>query len=133
VGGRLPLPVWDGAARFYYSGRAGGHGAQFPEAYGAIGLATLRIDGFCSMYSGEQPGAILTKPVTWPGGELLVNADPRRDISGHHSGDDGTYGSIRVELRDADNKPLAGYRFADCNPINRNTRNFNEEPVDLYG
>ena len=23
---------------FYYSGRAGGHGAQFPEAYGAIGL-----------------------------------------------------------------------------------------------
>ena len=52
---------------FYYSGRAGGHGAQFPEAYGAIGLATLRIDGFCSLYGGEQPGALLTKPVTWPG------------------------------------------------------------------
>ena len=28
---------------FYYSGRAGGHGAQFPGAYGAIGLATLRV------------------------------------------------------------------------------------------
>ena len=66
---------------FYYSGRAGGHGAQVPEAYGAIGLATLRIDGFCSLYGGEQPGALLTKPVTWPGGELLVNADPRRDIT----------------------------------------------------
>ena len=109
--------------------RAGGHGAQFPEAYGAIGLATLRIDGFCSMYGGEQPGAILTKPVTWPGGELMVNADPRRDISGHHSGDDGTYGSIRVEIRDPENNPLDGYRFADCNPITRNTRNFKEEPV----
>ena len=114
---------------FYYSGRAGGHGAQFPEAYGAIGLATLRIDGFCSMYGGEQPGAMLTRPVTWPGGELMVNADPRRDISGHHSGDGGTYGSVRVELRDAENKPLDGYRFADCNPITRNTRNFDEEPV----
>ena len=34
---------------FYYSGRAGGHGAQFPMAYGAIGLATMRIDGFCSL------------------------------------------------------------------------------------
>ena len=114
---------------FYYSGRAGGHGAQFPEAYGAIGLATLRIDGFCSMYGGEQPGAMLTRPVTWPGGELMVNADPRRDISGHHSGDGGTYGSVRVELRDAENKPLDGYRFADCNPVTRNTRNFDEEPV----
>ena len=93
-----------------------------PEAYGAIGLATLRIDGFCSMYGGEQPGAILTKPVTWPGGELMVNADPRRDISGHHSGDGGTYGSVRVELRDPENKPLDGYRFADCNPVTRNTR-----------
>ena len=100
-----------------------------PEAYGAIGLATLRIDGFCSMYGGEQSGAILTKPVTWPGGELLVNADPRRDISGHHSGDDGTYGSVRVEIRDAENKPLDGYRFADCNPVARNTRDFKEEPV----
>ena len=43
---------------FYYSGRAGGHGAQFPGAYGAIGLATLRVDGFCSLYSGRTAGSV---------------------------------------------------------------------------
>ena len=45
---------------FYYSGRSGGRGALFPEAYGAIGLATLRIDGFCSLWSCDHPGAVLT-------------------------------------------------------------------------
>ena len=113
---------------FYYSGRAGGHGAQFPEAYGAIGLATLRVDGFCSLRSGEAPGGVLTKPVTWPGGELLVNADPRRDISGHHSNDTSPGGQVAVEIRDADNRPLDGFGFADCNPITRNTRIFEEQP-----
>ena len=114
---------------FYYSGRAGGHGAQFPEAYGAIGLATLRIDGFCSMYGGEQAGAILTKPVTWPGGELMVNADPRRDISGHHSGDDGTYGSVPGGAARPGEQAARRLPLRRLQPDHPQHPNFKEEPV----
>ena len=114
---------------FYYSGRSGPHGALFPEAYGAIGLATLRVDGFCSMWSCDHPGAILTKPMTWVGGDLLLNVDPRRDISGHHTGGLSKVGGmVSVEIHDEQNNPIEGFRFADCNPIEKNTRNFDEEP-----
>jgi hypothetical protein len=112
---------------FYYSGRAGGHGAQYPGAYGAIGLATLRVDGFCSLQGGESPGAVLTKPMTWVDGDLLINTDPRRDITGHHNNDGSPVGSVRVEVRDEDNQPIAGFGFADSNPITTNTRNFEED------
>ena len=109
---------------FYYSGRSGGHGVQFPMAYGAIGLATLRIDGFCSLQSVDRAGAVLTKPMTWVAGDLLLNVDPRRDITGHHS--DVTCGRVSVEIRDEQNNPIEGYRFSDCNPIVKNTRNSSE-------
>ena len=116
---------------FYYSGRAGGHGAQFPGAYGAIGLATLRVDGFCSLYSGRTAGSVsggvLTKPISWVDGDLLLNADPRRDITGHHTNDTTAGGKVSVEIRDDANRPIEGYRFADCNPIVDNTRNFEED------
>ena len=116
---------------FYYSGRAGGHGAQFPGAYGAIGLATLRVDGFCSLYSGRTAGSVsggvLTKPISWVDGDLLLNADPRRDITGHHTNDTTAGGKVSVEIRDDANRPIEGYRFADCNPIVDNARNFEED------
>ena len=34
-----------------------------------------------------------------------------------------------MEVRDTENRPLDGYCFADCKPIMRNTRNFDEGPV----
>lgn len=75
---------------------------------------------------GEDPGGILTKPMTWPGGNLLINADPRRDISGHHTNDTFPGGKTSFEIRDEQNHPLDGFRFTDCNPITNNTRNFEE-------
>jgi len=112
---------------FYYSGRAGGHGGQFPGEYGAIGLATLRVDGFCSLQAGEAAGGVLTKPMTWVDGDLLLNVDPRRDITGHHTNDTTDGGRVRVEIRDEQNHPIDGYRFADSSAIVRNTRNFEED------
>ncbi|MEA4918651.1 glycosyl hydrolase family 32 [Proteiniphilum sp.] len=42
---------------------------------GAIGMATLRRDGFASMETGKQPGTLLTRPVTFSGKFLFVNTD----------------------------------------------------------
>ncbi len=106
----------------YYSGRSGAHKVQYPHNYGAIGLATLRIDGFCSIYGTNNAGWILTPPMTWPGGNLEVNVDPRRDITSHpmHTSNE----RLRVEVRDENNKPLAGFGIDDCHPITTNTSRF---------
>lgn len=111
--------------RFYYSGRAGCHGVQFPMAFGAIGLTTLRIDGFGPLQAADRAGAVLTKPMAWMGGDLLLNVDPRRDITGMS---DTICGMVSVEIRDEHNYPIEGYRFSDCNPLVRNTESFDENP-----
>ena len=40
-----------------------------------VGLARLRRDGFASLNAGEQPGRIMTRPLTFKGKSLFVNAD----------------------------------------------------------
>lgn len=104
---------------FYYSGRTGAHGVQFPINHGAIGLATLRIDGFCSLQALEIPGFLLTRPLTWVDGDLLVNVDPRRDVTAHPW--DASQGWLRVEVRDQDNRTIEGYGLDECIPLTKNT------------
>jgi len=67
---------------FYYSGRSTRHD-EIPND-GAIGLATLRADGFASMTAAEE-GTLTTKPLKLTGGKLFLNAD-------------ASQGGIRVEL-----------------------------------
>jgi len=69
----------------------------------AIGLATLRLDGFVSLDAGPKAGSLTTKPLEIPGGSLQVNADVR--------------GELRAELLDEADRPLPGYAAADCRPI----------------
>jgi hypothetical protein len=99
---------------FYYTGRSAAHNVPYPMNHGAIGLAVLRIDGFASLMAGERVGEVLTKPMRWPGGDLHVNADPRRDLSSHPG---FCVGDIRVEARDAENKPVLGYTWDVCEPV----------------
>jgi len=63
---------------------------------------TLRVDGFVSINAGYRPGELLTKPLTFAGRELEINYAT------------SAVGSIRVELRDAANKPIPGYMLGDC-------------------
>lgn len=109
--------VQHGALWFYYSGRSGAHGVSFPHNHGGIGLATLRIDGFCSLAAQETPGSVLTKPMVWPDGNMLVNIDPRRNLSSHPG---HTTGELRVEVRTTANQPIKGYSAADCVPLVHN-------------
>ena len=63
----------------YYGGIEGPHtGRKFPQVKRthapAIGLATLRRDGFVSLEANDQSGAMLTKPIVVTGDHLHVNA-----------------------------------------------------------
>ena len=63
---------------------------------------TLRVDGFVSVQAPLSGGEVITKPLTFHGGKLEINFST------------SAAGSVRVELQDADRKPIAGYRLDDC-------------------
>jgi len=106
---------------FYYGGFSHGH-ICFPHSRRfikpAIGLATLRIDGFCSLQAKEKAGWFMTPPVQWPGDELHVNVDARLSQDSHMA---HCTGEVVVEVRNAEAKPIKGYSFKDCIPICCNT------------
>jgi hypothetical protein len=87
---------------FYCSGRRGS--AENREAGGSTGLATLRRDGFASVRAAAQEGTLTTRPVTFQGSRLFINAATRE-------------GAVRVELLDEQFQPLPGYGRADSIPV----------------
>lgn len=95
----------DSSLRFFYDGRRHSHREAFPS--GAVGVAHLRQEGFCSIAGGpELEGLLETVPFLLPAGDLTVNAHT------HHGG------ALRVEMLSAEgaadaaaigqSKPLAG-------------------------
>ena len=95
---------------FYYSGLRGdgerlakGSGRWHRNGMysnGAIGVATLRRDGFAGMVADGR-GELLTKPVAFSGKHLFVNAECR-------------FGSISAEVAGEDGKAIDGFSFEDC-------------------
>ena len=86
----------------YYSGRSTTHG-ETPNT-GAIGLATLRLDGFVSMDAGPDGGTLTTKPLKLQGNTLCINTDA-----------DG--GRVSVEILDASGKPLPAFAADQAVPV----------------
>lgn len=84
---------------FYCSGRN--------NKVGSTGLATLRRDGFASMDAGEEEGELITRPVTFSGQHLFVNADVaggelrvsvlQKDLSDFHDRTPKTIGVFTAE------------------------------------
>lgn len=62
----------------------------------------LRTDGFASVHTGADVGELLTHPLRFTGGELVVN----------YSTSAG--GSLRVEIQDPSGQPIPGFALADC-------------------
>lgn len=92
----------------WYSGRTHrAHGTQ-ARARAAIGLATLRRDGFASLRCGSRGGEVMTEPVRVDGSRLLVNAAV-------------TFGRLDVRLI-RDEAVAAGYAFEDCDGAQRDDR-----------
>ena len=96
-----PIRVGD-ALWLYYSGRGTTHGEK-PNT-GAIGLGTLRLDGFVSMDAGQAGGELTTKPCLLQGGRLYVNVD----VAG---------GSLRAELIDESGRTIDPYTSQNCGPV----------------
>jgi len=66
---------------------------------------TFRVDGFVSVRASASGGGIVTKPLVFSGRKLLVNFAAK----GH--------GSLRVELQDAEGKPIPGFTLADSTAL----------------
>jgi hypothetical protein len=82
----------------YYAGGNERHGTEevrFNRRH-AIGLATLRLDGFVALAAGEKPGTVVTRPFKLEGSKLLVNV-------GAGAGD------VAVELLDEAHRPIASH------------------------
>lgn len=86
----------------YYAGWDGPHGTR--ERTPGIGLAKVRKEGLISLRGPRGGGVACTRPVRWPGGELLVNADARG-------------GELKVRISDERRDVLPGYDYDDCVPI----------------
>ena len=121
VYGGNTLLVVDDEIRLYYLGANMGHCTRIlptTKPYHAlgVGLATLRLDGFASLGTGEgkdgKPavGEFTTKPL-----RVGINGNTSHlQINGRcHEG-----GSIRVALLDGKTgKPLPGFTLDDCDPF----------------
>jgi len=62
---------------------------------------TLRLDGFASVHAPFAGGELLTRPLRFAGSTLELNCST------------SAAGGIRVEIQDADGKPIPGHALAD--------------------
>jgi hypothetical protein len=81
----------------------------YNEHYGhetaRVRRATIRTDGFVSVHAPWEGGEFTTKPFVFEGTELELNYST------------SVAGSIRVEVLEADGKPIPGFRAEDCYEI----------------
>jgi hypothetical protein len=97
---------------FYYSAYQGNPATAGKEwmqdggmySHGATGVAVLRRDGFASMDAGAAPGTLTTRPVTFSGRRLFVNAAVAA-------------GSVRAEIRDLSGRPIAPFTLENSIPF----------------
>jgi hypothetical protein len=61
----------------------------------------LRTDGFVSVHAGSTGGELVTKPLVFKGGNLVLNYSTSAS------------GSIQLEIQDARGKPLPGFALQD--------------------
>jgi hypothetical protein len=101
-----PPLVVDDEIRIYYTGINGRnwHNYHKDASDHAVGLATLRLDGFVSVNAGEEPGTLTTRSLVFLGDTLVVNAN-------------ATGGSLTVEALDPEGTVIEGFGTADCAPI----------------
>jgi hypothetical protein len=98
-------PVLVGDELFiYYGGSRNPARDKRPESDWPIdlGLAKLRRDGFASLNAGEKPGQIMTRPLSFKGKNLFVNAEVA----------DG--GWIKAAVLSRDSQPVVGCTLEDA-------------------
>ena len=94
--------VLDHEVRIYYGA---GNGTHSNWRDGFLALATLRPDGFASVTAPLAGGEITTKPLRFSGNRLAINYST------------SAAGSVRVEIQDAEGRPIPGFTLEDCPEI----------------
>jgi hypothetical protein len=111
-----PLLIGDSMV-FYFGGRWTSHSYTAAQQYAAIGYASLGVDRFCAL-EGAGGGSVETVSLTWPGGDLALNADTRESFAAHPM---YASGEITVEVLDADGTPLPDWSGERCARFRGNT------------
>ena len=93
--------------RLFYGGFDVTHGA---DGKGAIGLASLRKDGFVSLDAGAAEGTVTTRAFTGAQGPLRVNYR-------------AAGGVLKVEILDGKGVVLSGYSRQECDPLKTDSVN----------
>lgn len=96
---RAPVILGD-KLYFYYGGFDKAHDDGASNA--AIGLATLRLDGFCSMQAGSKEGWLISRREVFNTPQITINAKC------------GPYGYVAAEIVDRHNNPIPGFTKTDC-------------------
>jgi len=96
--------VENGEIKLYYGGFDNSHNGPQPW-HAAVGLATLRKDGFASLDAGNDSGTVTTHGLRRADGPLHVNY--RADAGGE----------LRVEVLDLEGNVLDGYGGQACTPL----------------
>ena len=97
---------------FYFCGKSGSHfhvKAGPPRSSG-IGLATVTVDRFASISASFMEGQLVTRPMTWPGGDLMLNASTTRHFEVYPYDGGGT---MTIDVWDESGKPIED--FSDSN------------------
>lgn len=100
---RAPVVVGD-KLHFYYGGFDRVHD-YYKDVSGAIGLAILRLDGFCSMRAGVKEGSLISRREVFRTPKVNINAKT------------ATTGYVIAELLDRNNNVIPGFSRADCIPF----------------
>ena len=101
-----PMIERDGKLWFYFGGRSTLKMTTNPRRLvGAIGLAFLRIDGFCSRDASPDGGSLTTRRLVLQGSQLTVNARIR------------TGASLRVAVLDENGAPVPGFDESQVVPV----------------
>ena len=93
---------------FPYGGFPIHHDSKETNWESAIGLATMRLDGFAAWEAGDEAGELVTQAFRCNGDRLLVNADAHG-------------GAMRVEVLDERGAPIAGFENEACQAVSTDT------------
>lgn len=90
---------------FYFGAGYTSHHFDSAQQYSSIGFSSLPLDRFCAMEACSG-GLLVTPPIQWPGGDLVLNTDTRESYQSHPL---YTNGDIIIEVLDEFGTPIEGY------------------------
>ena len=94
---------------FYYFGARNADRKDVKDWSFAIGLAKLRRDGFASLNAVQTPGRIITRPMTFKGKKIFVNAEVEEG------------GWVKAAVLTRESEPVASYTLENSIALTKDT------------